>query len=97
MIYLSLYLFIGFCIYGYALRTKNDTLVLICGLFVGPVDIFLNYTFFALLTWDFPKGGEMTFSDRLNRLVKDTGWRGFICRPVARTLNLIVPNHIENV
>lgn len=42
-------------------------------------DCVLNYTIFAVLTWDFPKWKEFTFSQRLNRLVKCDNWR----RPVA--------------
>ena len=50
------------------------------------LDIALNYTLFALLTWDFPKKGEWTFSQRLSRLVREDGWRGSLGRWVAKVL-----------
>lgn len=40
------------------------------------IDIVLNYTELALLTWDWPKSGEYTFSTRLERLIHSDGWRG---------------------
>jgi hypothetical protein len=48
-------------------------------LVAGPaavLDIILNYTVLALLTLDFPRPGEYTFSKRVERLVLDEGWRG---------------------
>ena len=51
------------------------------------LDVVLNYTVLALMTWDFPKAKEYTFSQRLNRLVKDTGWRGVAARGIAFVLN----------
>ena len=95
MIYLTAYLFVGFCIYGYALRTQTDWLVLVCAIFVGPIDIFLNYTWYALFTWDYPRKGEYTFSMRLERLVLNTDWRGKVARPIAWVLNKIIPGHIS--
>ena len=50
------------------------------------LDILLNYTLFALLTWDTPRKGEVTFSQRLDRLVTDGGWRGRAARWLAKTL-----------
>lgn len=71
------------------------------------LDITLNFTVFAILTWDFPKieltqfsikvwkwefevaapvSSELTFSQRLNRLVKDDGWRGAVSRWLAANL-----------
>lgn len=49
-------------------------------------DCILNYTFFAVLTFDFPKWKEWTFSKRLNRLVLSDDWRGSIARWVAASL-----------
>ncbi len=40
------------------------------------LDAVLNYTYFAITTLDFPRWGEWTFSQRLNRLIKRTDWRG---------------------
>lgn len=39
-------------------------------------DAVLNYTLFAVLTLDFPRAGEYTFSRRLSRLKRTLGWRG---------------------
>ena len=50
------------------------------------LDISLNYTVFSVLTWDFPKKGEYTFSQRLERLVQDSGWRGKLSRWLALSL-----------
>lgn len=50
------------------------------------LDVFLNFTVFAVLTWDFPKKGEWTFSQRLNRLVLSDNWRGSVARWVAASL-----------
>ena len=56
------------------------------------VDIILNYTELAILTLDFPKAGEFTFSQRLARLKKEAGWRGVSGRYIARVLNAIAPS-----
>lgn len=50
------------------------------------LDVALNFTVFALVTLDFPRRGEWTFSQRLNRLAQDTGWRGGISRWLAANL-----------
>ena len=50
------------------------------------LDIALNYTVFALLTWDFPKKGEYTFSQRLKRLANGGGWKQAAARWLAKTL-----------
>lgn len=60
------------------------------------IDVIANYTELALLTWDRPRKGEWTFSQRLNRLVHNTGWRGRACRPVALVLNFFMPGHIDS-
>ena len=41
---------------------------------------------------------EYTFSDRLERLVFETNWRGPVARVTAKTLNTIAPSkvHIRN-
>jgi hypothetical protein len=44
------------------------------------LDVLLNLFVFSILLFEFPKKGEWTFSQRLNRLVKCDNWR----RPVAR-------------
>ena len=60
------------------------------------LDVALNYTTLALLTWDFPRAREYTFSIRLKRLVKDPGWRGGFALAVAVYLNYYTPgnNHV---
>lgn len=50
------------------------------------LDVALNFTVFALLTLDTPRRGEWTFSQRLNRLVHDDGWRGAVARWLADNL-----------
>ena len=50
------------------------------------LDILLNFTVFALLTWDLPKRGEWTFSQRLERLVRQNGWRSRFAKWLAASL-----------
>lgn len=50
------------------------------------LDVVLNYTLFAVMTWDFPRKGELTFSQRLGRLVIYTNWQGKLGRWIAKTL-----------
>lgn len=51
------------------------------------LDVLLNFTELALITWDRPRDEhELTFSNRLKRLVKDGGWRGNFARFVARRM-----------
>ena len=58
------------------------------------IDVLANYTELALLTWDFPRRGEYTFSNRLRRLQYNNDWRGVLARPVVRFLIWIMPGHI---
>ena len=55
------------------------------------IDILANYTELALLTWDWPRKGEYTFSTRLARLQFDTGWRGRIAK-----LAIAYTNHFDH-
>lgn len=55
------------------------------------IDIVANYTELALLTWDFPKKNEFTFSTRLKRLKYDSGWRGKMTQPIVAYLNYFDP------
>jgi len=64
-------------------------------LVAGPADILLNYTELALLTGDFPKKGEYTFSKRLSRLSKEAGLRGDVCYFISKVLNRIAPSGIH--
>lgn len=56
------------------------------------LDVVLNYTLFIVYTWDIPQAREYTFSDRLGRLERDTGWRGKLARPIVWVLNKIAPS-----
>lgn len=55
------------------------------------IDVIANYTELALLTWDFPRKGEHTFSDRLVRLQYNLDWRGDIARKIIPILNYFDP------
>lgn len=55
------------------------------------IDVIANYTELALITWDFPRKGEYTFSTRLARLQFDTGWRGRIAK-----LSIRYTNHFDH-
>lgn len=50
------------------------------------LDVLLNYSLFALLTWDRPQAKELTFSQRLNRLATYIDWRGVLARWIAKYL-----------
>jgi hypothetical protein len=69
-------------------------LVVVVGYFV---DVLANFTELALLTWDFPRWGEWTFSQRLPRLIRQTGWRSTLARSIARVLDWLAPSgrHID--
>lgn len=56
------------------------------------IDVIANYTELALLTWDFPRKGEHTFSTRLLRLRYTYGWRGTVYHAVIAYLNYFAPN-----
>ena len=47
------------------------------------LDVAFNYTLFALLTLDWPRPHEYTFSTRLERLIHLDDWRGALARGVA--------------
>jgi hypothetical protein len=57
------------------------------------IDVIANYTELAILTLDFPRAKEYTFSDRLVRIQYAEGWTGFIGRNVAAYCNYWAPNH----
>lgn len=59
------------------------------------IDIIANYTELAILTLDFPKAGEYTFSTRLERLQYSDGWRGIVCFKIARILDAIAPSGVH--
>lgn len=47
------------------------------------LDIILNYTELALLTLDFPKSKEYTFTKRLRRLKLRLDWRGDMAHSIS--------------
>lgn len=59
------------------------------------LDVIANYTELALLTWDFPRAHEYTFSKRLTRLKSLPGIRGDACWLVSDYLNYISPGHVK--
>jgi hypothetical protein len=61
------------------------------------IDVICNYTELALLTLDFPRKGEYTFSTRLLRLRQDAGWRGDFAVKVIAYLDYFDPTgrHIK--
>jgi hypothetical protein len=81
-------------------RKLNATLKVLAApvvLYAGVLDVFLNYTVLALLTWDFPRKGEITFSKRLGRLNDNTDWRGGMARWFASLLDPFDPSgkHVQ--
>jgi len=56
------------------------------------IDVLLNYTELALLTLDFPKWGEWTFSSRLKRLKNSQTWRGPTALYLKKVLDVIAPS-----
>lgn len=63
---------------------------------VGVTDVIANYTELALLTGDFPRKGEYTFSQRLKRLQYGTPWQRFVAKGVKPYLNYFQANHIPD-
>jgi hypothetical protein len=61
------------------------------------VDLLANFTELSLAMWEYPRRGEWTFSTRLERLIREQGWRSDIARFVSRILNYIAPSgkHIK--
>ena len=59
------------------------------------LDLVLNFTELAVLTLDWPKWGEWTFSTRLARLRFNDGWRGDLARYVKRILDPIAPSGLH--
>lgn len=63
------------------------------------IDVLAEWTVLSLYLWELPREHEYTFSDRLERLVTETGWRSRIAWPIALLLNWIAPPghpHIKN-
>jgi len=64
-------------------------------LFTAIVDVVANYTELAVLTFDFPRTGETTFSKRCARLIHQDGWAGSVGRLTQRYCNFFMAGHIE--
>jgi predicted ferric reductase len=61
------------------------------------LDVAANFSVLCLYMLEFPRKGEWTFSQRLERLVLTTGWRGKLACKIAKILNRIAPEpHIKN-
>lgn len=61
-------------------------------LFALIIDVVANYTELALLTWDFPRTGEWTFSQRLKRLQYDMSWRQDLANIIIKYLDFFDPD-----
>lgn len=63
------------------------------------LDVTANYTELALITYDWPKAGEVTFSLRIPRLLLVGGWISSAVYWCARYLNYFSPghNHISQI
>jgi hypothetical protein len=61
---------------------------------VGIIDIIANYTELAVLTLDFPRKGEYTFSQRLRRLQYGNRYHRLWARVVIPYLNFFQANHV---
>ena len=57
------------------------------------LDVIANYTELALITYDWPRTGEVTFSMRIPRLLLTGGWRSWASYQCARYLNYFAPDH----
>jgi hypothetical protein len=55
------------------------------------IDVAAEWTVLSLYLWERPRQHEYTFSDRLERLVTENGWRSRIAWPIALLLNWIAP------
>lgn len=82
--------FVMFALFAIWARTDNKAFTAIA--FV--LDVLFNYTSFALLTLDFPRRGEYTFSKRLRRLIFRMDWRGAMAFELRTAINRIKPGHI---
>ncbi len=90
-VYLPMFLAAGYVLAIQYERGGWWRLLLPFTLVVAIVDVWLNFTTFALYLASAPGRKEVTFSQHLERLVHDPGWRGLIARPIARYTNLFDP------
>lgn len=61
----------------------------------GILDVLANYTELALLTWDFPKRGEYTFSMRLRRIQYGNRWQRWLASLIIPYLNYFDAGHVK--
>lgn len=61
---------------------------------VGIIDVIANYTELAVLTLDFPRKGEYTFSQRLRRLQYGNRYQRLWAKVVIPYLNFFQANHV---
>ena len=61
------------------------------------IDVLANYTELIIMTWDRPRRGEYTFSNRLYRLQSKAGGMGEFYRWIVGMLNAATPGglHIQ--
>jgi len=57
------------------------------------VDFVANFTTISILVGSLPKGGEWTFSQRLERLCKETGPDQQLFIEISKKLNRVDPLH----
>lgn len=90
-VYLPLFVLLGYPIAIQYERNGAWRVLMPFTALVAVVDVWLNWTTFALLLWSAPRKKEYTFSEHLERLVFDAGWRGKIARVIARYTNKFDP------
>ena len=74
-------------------KTRNWRWLAPLTLFTLVLDVASNYTDLALLTVDFPRKGEYTFSQRLVRLQSGNRWQRFVSKVTIPYLNFFDPGH----
>ena len=84
-----------FAIYPYAVQYEKYPNRIWAAALTHILSGYLNFTTFVLYTLDFPMSGEWTFSKRLARLRRLSGFRGAICQQVANYLNYFSPGHVK--
>ena len=84
-----------FLLYPIAIQYERGgwwRLLLPITLFALIIDILANYTELALLTWDSPRRGEYTFSQRCVRMKAEDSWGGTIARFIEPYLDYFDPD-----
>jgi len=88
-----------FLLYPLAIQYERGgfwRLLLPITLITAIIDVYVNYTELALITCDWPKAGEYTVSDKLERIKNLEDWRGKTTRFFEPYLDYCDPdgNHI---